>query len=220
MEHETATRNQAVERYVLGEMPLEERESFESHFFDCPECADDVRSAAAFVANARAVLRDDALPVEKPVQPRERQAWFAWMRPAWAPAMAGVLLAIAGYESFVAMPLRHQLAAALEPRQAAAQLLRGETRAEPMQFQSGRPMVLNLEVDSTAKPSGYLVTITDAASGAIAYTVQATAPDDDQALSILIPDRSLRPGRYTVVVRAVGGSKPGEEVGRYPFEVK
>jgi anti-sigma factor RsiW len=221
MEHETATRNQAVERYVLGEMPLEERESFEAHFFDCPECADDVRTTVAFVANARAVLREEPLPVAKPVRNKERQGWLTWIRPvAWAPALAGVLVAIAGYESFVAMPLRRQLAAALEPRQVVTQLLRGETRAEPTQLQSEQENVLSLEVESAGKPTGYVATVVSAGSGAIAHTIPAVAPGDDQPLTIVIHARSLRPGRYTVEVRAVGGSKPGEEVGRYPFEVK
>jgi hypothetical protein len=53
MDHETAVRLEAT-------FSPEEVGEFEEHFFCCQERAEDVQAAAAFVANARAVFRDQA----------------------------------------------------------------------------------------------------------------------------------------------------------------
>ena len=52
MDHNEAVQQMATEKYLLGELPPELREAFEEHFFDCPECAMDLRTAAAFVEEA------------------------------------------------------------------------------------------------------------------------------------------------------------------------
>jgi len=57
MAHDEAIRSQAAERYVAGELAPAERDAFEEHFFDCPECAEEVRWELVFAANARALLR-------------------------------------------------------------------------------------------------------------------------------------------------------------------
>ena len=51
MDHETAVRLQAAERYLLDQFSPEERRGFEEHFFGCPECADQVRAASILAAN-------------------------------------------------------------------------------------------------------------------------------------------------------------------------
>jgi len=60
MDHETAVKLGASERYLLGELTGEDRDSFEEHFFMCPECAEDVRALTVFAANAKAVFREKA----------------------------------------------------------------------------------------------------------------------------------------------------------------
>jgi len=54
-----------AERYVLGEMADVERDEYEAHFFSCEACADDVRAAAAFLANARSQLAFGAVAVNR-----------------------------------------------------------------------------------------------------------------------------------------------------------
>ena len=46
----------AAERYLLGEMSETEREQYEEHFFNCADCAADVRSTATFLDALRACL--------------------------------------------------------------------------------------------------------------------------------------------------------------------
>src|SRR5229473_2866172 len=60
MDHETAVRTGATERYFLGHLTGEDRDSFEEHYFMCPECAEDLRALTIFAANAKAVFREKA----------------------------------------------------------------------------------------------------------------------------------------------------------------
>ncbi len=60
MDHETAVKINATERYFLGELSEQDRDSFEEHFFSCPECAEDVRALTTFADNAKAVFRGEA----------------------------------------------------------------------------------------------------------------------------------------------------------------
>ena len=66
MDHETAVQLQAAERYVLDEFSPEERAAFEEHFFGCPGCADEVKSATILAANAKVVLKDGVRHEESP----------------------------------------------------------------------------------------------------------------------------------------------------------
>ena len=60
MDHNEALRLQAAEKYVLGELSPPLRNEFEAHFFECQECALDLKATAAFVDNARHVWRSAA----------------------------------------------------------------------------------------------------------------------------------------------------------------
>lgn len=57
MDHETAVRLLATERYLLRQMDEQEQEAFEEHYFLCPVCAEDVRSTGIFIHHAREVFR-------------------------------------------------------------------------------------------------------------------------------------------------------------------
>jgi anti-sigma factor RsiW len=56
MDHQDALRLAASEKYLLNEISRAERDEFEKHFFDCPECAEEVRTTAAFLAGTKLEL--------------------------------------------------------------------------------------------------------------------------------------------------------------------
>src|ERR1700732_5377478 len=125
MDHDIAVQTGAVERYILGEMEGNERELFEEHFFECETCSMDVRASAVFVANTRALARDEALKHEA----APKRGWRGWLQPVWAPAFAMLLLAVAGYQSLVSIPrLNREVESATAPRQVAVTVLSGQAR--------------------------------------------------------------------------------------------
>ena len=66
MDHTEAVQLMATERYLLGELSAEQREAFEEHFFECYECALDVRAEAAFIKEAKVQLPLMAVPAAVP----------------------------------------------------------------------------------------------------------------------------------------------------------
>src|ERR1051326_5365984 len=100
MDHELAIRNQAVERYILGEMQPEERDAFEEHFFLCELCADDVRATSAFAEGARAVFR------EPQRWPKPKRSWFSatWMPSLAFAGAAALCLVFTAYQNLAVIP--------------------------------------------------------------------------------------------------------------------
>ena len=43
MDHSEAVTKKMAESYLLEELTPEQRDAFEEHYFDCPECAKDVK---------------------------------------------------------------------------------------------------------------------------------------------------------------------------------
>ncbi len=90
MNHQLAINTKATERYLLGELDEDSRSAFEEHYFSCRACADDVKTAAEFVDNARAVMSGGAAIGGH---------WFpgTWAQsPALIPAIMAACLAV-GY---------------------------------------------------------------------------------------------------------------------------
>src|SRR5215471_8244235 len=98
MDHLQAVKTLAIERYLLDEMPQEERESFEEHFFSCLECGEDARAAAAMRDGAAAGLaRTQAVPAADrgavlPFRPPPVRSWRSSVALPWA---AAAMLAVA-----------------------------------------------------------------------------------------------------------------------------
>src|ERR1022692_4569514 len=107
MDHTAVVRQKMTERYLLDELDSEVCDEFEEHYFDCPECALDIRAGAQFVAHAKTVLAQSSEPVlarATPGQSRARGGWFTWLRPAFAAPALALLLAVVGYQNLVTYP--------------------------------------------------------------------------------------------------------------------
>lgn len=89
---------------MLGELPQAERDSFEAHYFDCGECALDVRAAAALADNARNVLCHEAPEVALQVARPTEGKWLAWFKPIVAVPASAVLLLVIAYQNTVTIP--------------------------------------------------------------------------------------------------------------------
>src|SRR5260370_41264979 len=105
MDHNEAIRLQAAVKYVLGELSQVQREEYEEHYFDCAECAVDIKALATFADNTREVLRQEkADQLAKELVPA-RGGWLRWLQPVAAvPAFAALLLIIA-YQNTVTIPV-------------------------------------------------------------------------------------------------------------------
>jgi len=101
MNHQLAVETRATERYMLDELDQESRSAFEEHYFSCYDCAADVKAAAVFVDNAKAVLLTPAFG-----EKRQRSIFldWRWMAPAAALAACLVLALLAPFSRGQLMP--------------------------------------------------------------------------------------------------------------------
>jgi hypothetical protein len=94
MKHEDAIRDEAVERYLLGEMTDDEQGIFEEHYFGCPVCLADVTDGARMMIAGR-VMVDEEREAENGrtsnIVPISKRFW--WLQSA---AAASLILPLLG----------------------------------------------------------------------------------------------------------------------------
>jgi hypothetical protein len=241
MDHSEAVQQMAAERYLLSELTPEARDAFEEHVFDCPECALDLRAAAAFVDEAKVQLppmiaqqgtqQQPTPPLSSAVKPKARRdRWFSWARPAFAmPAFAAMLLVL-GYQNFVTFPaLRME---ATQPRLLSWVPVHGATRGgEHISISADHEHGVALPIDLSQEPAS-------AEPGAPAYTSftfdlldshgkliwsgalsAAPAGDTSQHVLLAIPGGRLHSGTYTVAVSGVDPHGTRIPIDRYGFDL-
>ena len=127
MTHQQALDGLASERYLLDEMTEVERFEFEAHYFDCAECAEDVRLGEMIRQEARRA--GAAMPVGgragRAGDGPDQRKW--WRRPMVAApwAVAATLALVASYQSLVTVPALRE---AVAPQAIEPVMLRGATR--------------------------------------------------------------------------------------------
>jgi hypothetical protein len=223
MDHEQVVSKGAVERYVLGELTSTESEEFEIHFFDCAECAQDLRAMAIFAENAKSVFLDRRSAAAEGKtraggEPSGR-SWWRWMwEGPWraAPILAAVaLLCMAGYQAIVVIPgLRSQLRQAQAPQAMASYVLPSLSRGDERVIEvprSYRAYILYMDPTWDRSYAGYLCSFVDEAK-VTRFSVLLPPPAPNQPLQILMSRSQLPSGRYNVIVHPTGENVQPEAV--------
>jgi anti-sigma factor RsiW len=231
MEHIEAKQMHAAEKYVLGEMKGELREEFEEHYFDCAECALDVKAAAAFIAASKDIFQEEPGPVlvvtdEKP----KAWGWHGWLKPLIAvPALAALVVMLA-YEG-------HHLKSGLKEPTAPEQNLvasanfglRGGDRVANentvVRVHAGEAFGLHFDFTPTQSMEKYIGEVQDANGRAV---MQVAIPTEriNKEVKFVVPAGRLGAGNYVLVVYGTSGGEaglgPGEKTGvaSLPFSVE
>ncbi|MGO9433661.1 MAG: anti-sigma factor family protein [Terracidiphilus sp.] len=231
MNHREAVEQMATERYLLDEFAPEDREAFEEHLFDCPECAFDLRVGNAFVHAAKAQLPET---VERPIgagaaaltSKAKPSFWLVWMRPAFvAPAFAA-LLAVVVFQNSVTFPALRD--AATQPRLVQLTHLRPATRggshlALTADRTHGVALQLDLPVESGESTAiSYSIDLRDA-QGKPVWTSSMSAgsgqSDADQQLSLFLPGAKLSSGTYSLDITGLGAKGERNSTEQYVFDI-
>jgi hypothetical protein len=228
MDHNDAIRLQAGVKYVLGELSSVQREEYEEHYFDCAECAIDIKALATFADTTREVLRQEkANQLAKDPAPA-RAGWLRWFQPTVAvPAFAALLLIIA-YQNTVT--IRH---AREEGSSGAAQLF-VSSRAPKMAVTRGAEEIagylvrpnesLPLKFDFTPTPSfdAYVCQLLDE-SGRSMLQLRVPGSFTNKELNLVVPAGVVKPGKYALVFTGDPGAKgqpTKDEVLRLSFTIE
>jgi anti-sigma factor RsiW len=219
MDHQEAVRGKVTERYLLNELDPDLRDQFEEHLFSCQECALDVRAAAMFVEQSKAVLseRTQAAPVRVPVVVPVKPGWFAWLRPAYvAPALA-LLLIVIGYQNLVTY--RQLKEAANTPRVLPWASINVSTRGSITPLvtaRAGEGFNLLVSIPPESRYDSYRLDLHSPA-GRLEWsrTIPAAATDDTR--SLYIPGASRPAGTYTLTIHGITAKGESSDLGRHPF---
>jgi anti-sigma factor RsiW len=225
MQHDQAARTHAAERYLLGEMPDDERELYEEHFFSCTECEAELAAAAAFVDNARAVLRTPQARILPAVAAEQAIPWwrrlFVAPSTALVPALSAAVLLLGTlvvYQQFSLIPgLREQVVRDQRPQGVPTLALRSAARGTGPRLVVGAEdqfAVLQADVIADAPVDEYRVMLLNA--GLVEqWSTAITAPEPGIPATILVPVRDLAAGDYTLIFR--DGERDGRELVRFQF---
>jgi len=225
MDHSDVMRLEAVEKYVLGELPADLRDQFEEHYFDCAECAAEVKHLTTFMTASRLLLQEAPRAKEAPPERQvERAGWFAWLRPIIAvPAMVA-LATIVIFQNVVTIP-------SLKPRGAmdgaavafsSSYHLQGTTRGEggpSLAVGAKESFALDFDFTPAAAYPRYTGRIVDS-KGKTRLTFAIGGGMANQELHVAVPGGTVQPGEYAVVITGEGpngGGSGAEEVQRIPF---
>jgi hypothetical protein len=218
MTHQQALDGLASERYLLDEMTDVERFEFEAHYFDCVDCAEDVRLGEAIRNEGRRAGATMQAGSDGVHQAKVLTSARWWRRPMVAApwAVAATLAMVASYQSLVTVPA---LRDALSPQSLEPVMLRGATRgvAPAVTIARGQRFVaLSADVLDAPQSSALSYEILDSNRQAVA-SGQAPAPSSGAPLLLLIPvDELQRAGRHTLILRATDQKSV---IGEYDFDV-
>lgn len=225
MDHSEAVQMMATERYLLGELSADMRDAFEEHFFECQECADDVRAAAAFIDEAKhQLVAPRSVPVVAPLRTEpSRRDWFAWLKPAFAVPTFAALLLVIGYQNFNTIPSLRS--AARQPRLAPLAMLHVGTRdgaPMPLVADHNSGATLFIDVPALATWSSFAFSLTDPRGKQFwTKTVETTAMQNgQQPLSLVIPGAGLQMGAYTLTITGITAQGGRTQLDRRVLDVR
>jgi hypothetical protein len=230
MEHNEAIKIGAAEKYVLHELSDELRDAYEEHFFDCLECAADIKAATIFAETTRDVFEQEGHHPAKETSKQYGSIWSRWLRPvisapAFAMPVLAALLLLVGYQNLVTIPQLKSGSApsvqVLNTFSLAAANSRG-TAAVRIATRRNESFALDFDIPPTKDFPKYLCQLRDA-SGRVLRQVSVTAAQANKTVELFVPAGIMPPGTYSIVIAGAAEQdvqfRDHDEVARLSFEM-
>jgi hypothetical protein len=227
MNHDEVVRQKLTEKYLLAELDPESRDQFEEHFFECAECALDVRAGTEFVASTRIVLAqssESSVPQRTADRNAGRRDWFAWLKGAWLrptfamPAFA-LLLCVIGYQNLVVYPkLRIASKAQALPWAAVAVGTWGDS-GPTISVPAGNAFLLFVRIPPDGDYVRYTADLYNPA-GRLECSLNIPAAAGKDQWPVLVPEGNREPGNYRMAVRGITAAGETKDIGGTSFTLE
>lgn len=227
MDHSQATEQMMTERYLLDELSPEEREAFEEHVFDCPECALDLRAGSAFITEAKAQLPElvsqSSSAAPQPVRPgTKKRGWSFWLQPAFAVPVFAILVAVIAYQNISLIPGLEKDSVA--PRILHSTAIHIGTRGSPhtpITADRTEGLALSFELPQASDYTSFVFELYDPRGKQVwTHDVTGSTAGDDGILSLVIPGAGLEEGSYILVMSGVTQPNQRVEVDRRILDIQ
>jgi len=225
MDHSEALRLKATDRYLLNELDPEQLDQFEEHMFDCPECAVDVRAAAMFVEQSKAILSEVRGPRPVTTPAPARKGWLDWLRPAFAAPALALLLLVVGYQNFVSYPkLHHTLSAPQVMPWAAVNVgTYGTGEGKEIPLVPGQDFLLLVRIPPEEGVRAYIADLYNP-SGKLEWSlpipVVSTEDQRQDRWSVKVPGANWTSGTYTLKVHGTTATGEVRDLGKTSVDLK
>jgi Putative zinc-finger len=223
MDHNEVVRQKLTERYLLNELEGEQRDQFEEHYFECPECALDIRTGSEFVESSKVILAqpaEETAPAEGASRKPVRQGWWGWLRPQFAAAALALLIAVVGYQNLVTLPqLRGVLRQPQTPPWAAVAVGTWGSSGPTVTVPRDSSFLIFVRIPSDGTYTRYIADLYNPAGG-LEYSLTIPATSIEDQWPVLIPGGNHEAGNYRISVRGVAGSGEIKDVGSAPFTLQ
>jgi len=234
MDHNEAVRLQAAEKYVLGELPQNLREDYEEHYFECAECALNLKAAATFVDTSREILRAERVKSAEKASVAAGGGWFAWLRPVVVVPVFAALVLVVVYQNTVTIPQAKQEASIGTGQvfTASFSLKKADTLGGEeanagdegkVQVHASEGFALKFDFTPRKRFDTYVGQIQDE-SGRSVLQVRIPGNSANREVQIAVPGGVVRAGNYALVLVGDPGAKgqmsKENEVSRLSFTVE
>jgi hypothetical protein len=206
MNHSLSIETKAAERYLLGELLPKERDAFEQHFFECPQCASDVCAGSALAHGVHSFFSEVPVARGRPIRQTTATAWRSWfVFPASVPAAAAfALLAFTAYQNAILLPGLHQVVAeSARPRLLPSAVLVPASRSAlpSVSVPASEPFFQLLLALPPTKSSGkYDCELLDDFGRGL-WSIQVSVAIATEDINLLVPATRLATGTYEIVLR-------------------
>jgi Putative zinc-finger len=222
MNHDEVVRQKLTERYLLHELEDQSRDEFEEHFFQCSECALDLRTASEFVETSKIIFlqpSEERLPAGSKPRKHSRFSWLGWLQPQLAAAAMALLIAVVGYQNLVTLP---RMARTIrQPQTLAWASLTTQTYGpgHALTVKSGEGFVLFVR---TPADGGYVRYIADLynPAGGLEYSLETPTASIEDQWPVFIPGANHEAGSYRIALRGVTASGETKDLGSAPFTLQ
>jgi hypothetical protein len=226
MDHETVVRQKMTEKYLLQELDPAMRDEFEEHYFDCTDCAVDVRAGALFIDQSKIVLaqKPETISARLPVPASVRSGWLAGLRGLLRPTLAlpvmALLLAVIGYQNLVTYPqLTRQLNSPRVLAYATVTVGTYGSGGPVITPEPGKGFLLFVRIPPTVGYSLYTADLYGP-SGTLEWSLTIPATPGQDQWPIQIPGANRESGSYTLSAHGVTASGERQDIGRASFELQ
>jgi hypothetical protein len=214
MDHGEAMEMQVIEKYLLGELSASQVNEFEEHYFDCEECANDLRMTSQFLDTTKKVLATDRAAKPMPLKPR------GWLPSAYGIAASIALLGCVLYQNIVTIPqLRSSGASQAVAFFSLSGLGTRSAEATVISPTPGKPLVLVFDIPQHDNIAEFRCQVLNSGGSAVVST-DISQESAGKTVSLLVAASVLKPGPYQLAI--LGRPKDGAsftELERYPLQV-
>jgi hypothetical protein len=225
MDHEVVVRQKITEQYLLDELDSDARDEFEEHFFDCPDCAMDVRAGSSLVDHLKKVLAKtretkEEKDVYNPGYRSGARGWLGWLNPSFAAPVLALLLLVVGYQNLVVYPGLRK--AADRPQVlpwASVNTGTWGSGGPVLTAHPGEGFLLFVRVPPEDGYTNYTAELFNP-SGVREWSLAIPASYGQDQWPLRVPPANREAGSYVLALRGVTSTGESKEVGRASFELK